>query len=71
VPYIYSLLSKRVHTQSLEEGKGDTYPKPKKAKYMEAKAYCPICLAFFMPKMMEKLAERHIRDAILGLRPLH
>jgi hypothetical protein len=46
-------------------------PKPGKANYTEAKAYCSISLSSFMLKTMEKLVDRHIRDQILGLRPLH
>jgi hypothetical protein len=37
-------------------------PKPGKLDYTEAKAYCPISLSSFLPKMMEKLVDRHIRD---------
>jgi len=46
-------------------------PKPRKANYTEAKAYSPINLSPFMLKMVEKLVDRHIRDEILGLQPLH
>jgi hypothetical protein len=46
-------------------------PKPGKANYTEAKAYRPISLSSFMPKMMEKLVDRHNRDEIWGLRLLH
>jgi hypothetical protein len=46
-------------------------PKPGKANYTKAKAYRPISLSSFMPKTMEKLVDRHIRDEILGLQPLH
>jgi hypothetical protein len=46
-------------------------PKPGKAKYIESKAYHPISLSSFVLKTMEKLAETHIRDGILGLHPLH
>jgi hypothetical protein len=45
--------------------------KPKKANYTKAKAYSPINLSPFMLKMKEKLVDRHIRDEILGLHPLH
>jgi hypothetical protein len=45
--------------------------KPQKAKYTEEKAYSPLNLSSFMLKMMEKLVDRHIRDEILGLHPLH
>jgi hypothetical protein len=45
--------------------------KPRKANYTEAKAYFPISLLSFMLKMMEKLVDRHIRDEILRLHPLH
>jgi Ni,Fe-hydrogenase maturation factor len=41
------------------------------ANYTEAKAYHPISLSYFMLKTMEKLVDRHIRDEIVGLRPLH
>jgi hypothetical protein len=44
-------------------------PKPRKAKYTEAKAYRPISLLSFMLKTMEKLVQRHIRDKILGAVP--
>jgi hypothetical protein len=47
------------------------FPKPGKANYTEAKAYRPISLSSFMLKMMEKLVDRHIRDEILGVCPLH
>jgi hypothetical protein len=46
-------------------------PKPGKANYTEAKAYCPISLSSFLLKTMEKLVDRHIRDEIMRLRPLH
>jgi hypothetical protein len=46
-------------------------PKPGKANYTEAKAYCSISLSSFMVKTMEKLVDRHIRNKIFGLRPLH
>jgi hypothetical protein len=46
-------------------------PKTGKANYTEAKAYRPISLSSFMLKMMENLAEKHIRDEILGLCLLH
>jgi retron-type reverse transcriptase len=46
-------------------------PKPGKANYTEAKAYRPISLSSFMLKTIEKLVDRHIRDEILGLQPLH
>jgi hypothetical protein len=45
-------------------------PKPGKANYTKAKAYCPISLSFML-KTMEKLVDRHIKDEILGLRPIH
>jgi hypothetical protein len=46
-------------------------PKPGKANYTKATAYRPISLSSFMLKMMEKFVDRHIRDEILGLHPLH
>jgi hypothetical protein len=46
-------------------------PKPGKASYTEAKAYCPISLSSFTLKTMEKLVDTHIRDEIMRLRPLH
>ena len=46
-------------------------PKRGKAIYTKAKAYHPISLSSFMLKTMEILVERHIRDEILGLYPLH
>ena len=46
-------------------------PKPGKANYTEAKAYSPVSRSSFMLKTMEKLVDRHIRDVILGLHPLH
>jgi hypothetical protein len=46
-------------------------PKPGKANYTKAKAYHPISISSFMLKIMEKLVDRHIRDKILGLCPLH
>jgi hypothetical protein len=46
-------------------------PKSRKANYTKAKACRPISLSFFMLKTMEKLVDRHIRDEILVLRPLH
>jgi hypothetical protein len=45
--------------------------KRRKANYTEAKAYHPISLSSLMLKTMEKLVDRHIRDEILGLCPLH
>jgi hypothetical protein len=46
-------------------------PKPRKANSTETRAYCSICLLFFLLKMMEELVNRHIRNDILGLCPLH
>jgi hypothetical protein len=47
-------------------------PKPGKANYTEAiSPIRPISLSSFMLKTMRKLVDRHIRDEILGLRPLH
>jgi hypothetical protein len=46
-------------------------PKHRKNNYTEAKAYHPISLLSFMLKMMEQFVDRHIRDEILGLHPLH
>jgi hypothetical protein len=46
-------------------------PKPGKANYTNAKAYCPISLSSFMLKTKEKLVDRHIRNKILELHPLH
>jgi len=46
-------------------------PKPGKANYTEAEAYHPFCQVYFMLKTVEKLVDRHIRDEILGLCPLH
>ena len=45
--------------------------KPGKANYTEAKAYYPSSLLSFTLKTVEKLGDRHIKDEILGLRPLH
>ena len=45
--------------------------KPGTAKYTESKAYRPTNLSSLMPETMEKLVNRHIRDEILGLHPLH
>jgi hypothetical protein len=42
-----------------------------KANYAECQTYCPISHSSFMLKMVEKLVDRHIRDEILGLHPLH
>jgi hypothetical protein len=44
--------------------------KSRKANYIEARAYCPISLSFFLLKIMDKLMYRHIRDEILRLHPL-
>ena len=46
-------------------------PKLGKANYTEVKVYRPISLSSFILKMIEKLVDRHIRDEILRLRPLH
>jgi len=46
-------------------------PESGKTNYTEAKAYLPISPSSFMLKTMEKLVERHIRDEILMLHPLH
>lgn len=46
-------------------------PKPGKANCTEAVAYHPFCLVSFMLKTVEKLVDRHIKDEILGLCPLH
>jgi hypothetical protein len=40
-------------------------PKPGKADFTEAKAYCPISLFSFLLKKMEKLVDRHIKDGVL------
>ena len=45
--------------------------KPGKANYTEAEPYHPICLVSFMLKTVERLVDRHIKDEILGLFPLH
>lgn len=39
--------------------------KPKKTNYTDNKACCLTNLFSFMPNMMEKLVERHIRDEVL------
>ena len=44
-------------------------PAPGKAKCTQAKGYHPISLLFFMQKMMQKLAARHIRDKSLASCP--
>jgi hypothetical protein len=46
-------------------------PEPGKANYTETKAYFPIIISPFVLERMEKLVDRHIRDEILGLHPLH
>jgi hypothetical protein len=46
-------------------------PKPGKASYTEAKAYCPIGLSSFLLKMMEKLVDRYLRDDVMRDQPLH
>jgi hypothetical protein len=46
-------------------------PKPGTLDYTKANAYCPISLLSFLLKMMEKLADRHIRDCALKNYPLH
>lgn len=46
-------------------------PKPGKTNYTEAEASQPNCLVSFMLKTVERLVDRHIKDEILGLRPLH
>jgi hypothetical protein len=51
--------------------KGMFIPKPGKANYTEAMAYCPISLSSFMLKTMEKSMDRHTRDEILGPCSLH
>jgi hypothetical protein len=46
-------------------------PKSGKANYPEAEAYHPICLVSFMLKTVERMVDRHIKDEILWLCPLH
>jgi hypothetical protein len=46
-------------------------PKPGKLDYTEAKAYHLINLSSFLLKTMEKLVDRHIRDGVLTIHPLH
>jgi hypothetical protein len=46
-------------------------PKPGKLDYTEAKAYRPISLSYFLLKTMEKLVDRHVRDDVLRIHPLH
>jgi hypothetical protein len=46
-------------------------PKPAKLDYTEAKAYCSISRPYFLLKTMEKLLDRHIKDGVLRIRPLH
>jgi hypothetical protein len=45
--------------------------KPGKVNYAEAEASEPICLVSFMLKTVERLVDRHIKNEILGLHPLH
>jgi hypothetical protein len=51
--------------------KGTFIPKPGKLVYTEAKAYRPISLSSLLLKTMEKLVDRHIRDDVLRIHPLH
>jgi hypothetical protein len=46
-------------------------PKLVNLDYTEAKAYRPISLSSFLLKTMEKLVDRHIRDDVLRIHPLH
>jgi hypothetical protein len=46
-------------------------PKPGKLDYTEAKAYRPSSLSPFLLKTMEKLVDRHVRDDVLTIHPLH
>lgn len=72
VPYLYSLPSKRTYIPiAWRQVKVMFIPKPWKANYTKAKAHSPISLSPFTLKMMEKLVDRHIRDGILWLCPLH
>jgi hypothetical protein len=56
---------------SVNASKSDIIPESRKADHNEAKAYCPISLSPFLLKMMEKLADRHIRDSALRTSPRH
>jgi hypothetical protein len=46
-------------------------PKLRKLEYTEAKPYHPISPLSFHWKTMEKLVDRHIRDDVLTMHPLH
>jgi hypothetical protein len=46
-------------------------PKPRKSDCTKTKAYCHISLSSFLLKMMEKLANSHIRNGILKEHPLY
>jgi hypothetical protein len=46
-------------------------PLPGKLDYTKSKAYCPISLLSFLLKTMKKLVDRHIRDGVLTIHPLH
>jgi hypothetical protein len=46
-------------------------PKPGNLDYTEAKAYRLISVSSFLLKTMEKLVDRHIREGVLTIHPLH
>jgi hypothetical protein len=46
-------------------------PKPGKLDYTEAKAYRPISMSSFLLKTMDKLVDKHVRDGVLRIHPLH
>lgn len=46
-------------------------PKPGRDTYAQAKSFRPISLTSFLLKTLEKLIDRHIRDDVLSIKPLH
>jgi hypothetical protein len=70
VPYFRAYIARGYIPKAWRQVKVTFIPKPRKANYTEAKAYRHISLSSFTLKT-EKLVNRHIRDEILGLYPLH
>jgi hypothetical protein len=46
-------------------------PKPGRISHCGTKDFRPISLTSFLLKTLERLVDRHLRDEVLGLRPLH
>lgn len=46
-------------------------PKPTKAYYTHPKSFRPISLSNFMLKILERIVDRHIKEEVLIVAPLH